>query len=857
MNQSATHTTRQIVTTRARWFGLVVAGLLLTLLLAACGGSGQQPTSTPIPAEPPTNTPVPNLATPVPSTKPELGVLWEQIVERGSIRVGTSADYPPFEFYTENFQLDGFDIALMRAIGEELDLEVEFTDMAFDGLGDAANLGQIDVAIAAISVTPQREEYFDFSHIYFVSEDAYLAADASTSPINSIEDLAAYRVGVQSGSIFHDVLEDALVSTGLMSETDLFVYQLIDQSFIDLREGRVDVIVMDKEPALLTAQTEGFEVIGQGLRRELYAIGMPEGQNTLRTRINQALLTLIDQGFLAKLAKQYMDLEVHELPVLPTPTPEPVNPTVTPAPPPTACQNGMAWVADLSYDDNNMKNPPVLQPGEPFQKGWRVRNTGTCTWDSSYSLNYVRGNQNGAQMNGQPAAVQGTVAPGATYDIYVDLVAPLRPGTYQGFWQMRSGQGAFFGQTVYVGIRVPASATPTPVATQTPSADIKFWADSTNLNQGQCTNLHWDVQNVKEVYLYEDGQNWQNQGVAGKGDRQVCPPQTTNYNLRVVKSDNSVETRRLTIQVQGGNAPVISHYTVDPPAIQLGQCVNISWDVTGNVSTVKLTRDGASLWNGAPFRGSYSDCPPQAGSVGYGLEATGSGGTNRTTKHITVSTTAPTMTPSPGPVIYNFSVTPTEIQANDCVGIAWSTGGSTSKVTLKRNGQTVQDNAGLNGQEQDCLGAPGTYNYQLVASDNKGQTETQDVNVQVVQAQPPTATPAPQPTDTPAPQPTATPAPQPPTIIFFAITSDGTNQVSQINAGECVILTWRFEGQDLAYSQITRNGEQIVSDPQMEGGQNDCPPVGRMNYQLKVDSEFGGSATREAVLEVIDPAAQG
>ena len=640
------------------------------------------------------------------------------------------------------------------------------------------------------------KQNFDFSQIYFVSDDAYLAADASVGPINSIEDLANYHVGVQSGSIFHDTLEDALVTTGLMPETNLFVYQLIDQSFKDLREGRIDVVVMDKQPAQLAAQTEGFEVVSEGLSREHYAIGMAKGQNTLRTRINQALLTVVDQGLIPRLAKQYMDLESQELPVLPTPTPVPDNPTPTPVPPPTACQNGMAWVADLNYDDNNMKNPPVLQPGEAFQKGWRIRNTGTCTWDNSYSLNYVRGNQNGAQMNGQPVSVQGTVAPGATSDIYVDLVAPLRPGTYQGFWQMRNGQGAYFGQTVYVGIRVPASATPTPWPTQTPSADIKFWADSTNLNQGQCTNLHWDVQNVKEVYLYEDGQNWQNHGVAGKGDRQECPHQSTNYNLRVVKNDNSVETRRLTIYVQAGNAPVISHYTVDPPAIQLGQCTTVRWEVTGNVTKVKLTRDGSTLWDGAPFRGNYEDRPPQSGSIGYGLEATGPGGTNRTTKYITVSDTSPTLTPSPGPVIYNFTVNPTEIQANACVGIAWSTGGGTAKVTLKRNGQTVQDNAGLSGQEQDCLAAPGTYNYQLIASDNKGQTETQDVNVQVVQTQPPTATPAPQPTDTPVPQPTNTPAPQPPTIIYFAITSDGNNQVSQINAGECVVLTWRFEGQD-------------------------------------------------------------
>ena len=105
MNQSATPTTRQNVVTRARWLSLLVAGLLLTLLLAACGGSGQQPTSTPIPAEPPTNTPNPNLASPVPNTKPELGVLWEQIMERGSIRVGTSPTTPLLNIMTKTSNL--------------------------------------------------------------------------------------------------------------------------------------------------------------------------------------------------------------------------------------------------------------------------------------------------------------------------------------------------------------------------------------------------------------------------------------------------------------------------------------------------------------------------------------------------------------------------------------------------------------------------------------------------------------------------------------------------------------------------------------------------------------------------------
>jgi hypothetical protein len=101
-----------------------------------------------------------------------------------------------------------------------------------------------------------------------------------------------------------------------------------------------------------------------------------------------------------------------------------------------ACLDGMAWVADLSYDDQGMTAPPVMFPGQPFQKSWRVQNIGTCTWDSSYFFAFARGSAPGAAMGGTPVNVRGTVAPGETYDVAVDLVAPLLPGVYQGLWEV-------------------------------------------------------------------------------------------------------------------------------------------------------------------------------------------------------------------------------------------------------------------------------------------------------------------------------------------------------------------------------------------------------------------------------------
>ena len=217
-----------------------------------------------------------------------------------------------------------------------------------------------------------------------------------------------------------------------------------------------------------------------------------------------------------------------------------------------------------------------------------------------------------------------TVAPGQTYDFSVNLTAPTTPGVYQGFWQMRNPAGTPFGETIWVGIRVPAPPQPTAAPTQTPVPNISFTVNSTNINQGQCVTFQWSVTNVQAVYFYADGQNWQNNGVAGQGSSTQCPTQTTTYYLRVVQNDGTVETRAITIYVTPvANAPQITQFSLNPSTLQVGQCLTIQWNVSGDVTTVQVLRNNASLWDGAPIRGSMQDCPPGAGQMTYTLVATG------------------------------------------------------------------------------------------------------------------------------------------------------------------------------------------------------------------------------------------
>ena len=126
-----------------------------------------------------------------------------------------------FEYYTDEFTLDGFDIALMNAIADELGIDVEYQDIVFDGLGGALQLGQIDVAISAISRTPERDAVIDFSNTYFVSSDAILAWNLPTDEITEVEQLAPLTVGVQAGSVYENWLQDTLVDTELMPSQNL------------------------------------------------------------------------------------------------------------------------------------------------------------------------------------------------------------------------------------------------------------------------------------------------------------------------------------------------------------------------------------------------------------------------------------------------------------------------------------------------------------------------------------------------------------------------------------------------------------------------------------------------------------
>ena len=578
--------------------------------------------------------------------------------------VGTSADYPPFESFTNRFTLDGFDIALMKDISARIGLQLEFRNIAFEGLGGALQLNQINAAISAISVTPEREQQFAFSDIYWIGSEGILGQPGvEMAPITQVEQLIGQRIGVQSGSVYQKWAQTTLVDTGLIPQSSLYSYVTIDLAVNDLITQNLDLVILDAGPANKFAEQGSASLVGEGLSQQRYAIGLRPECTELRQAINQALVQSQNDGTLSALAQQYLNLQPDEIQPVPTPLPPTPIPTAAPVIPtatsqPTACIDGLALVKDLTYPDNNMTTPAQLPPGTPFQKGWRIRNTGTCTWDNRYFLSYATGNSPYARMGGQETSIIGTVQPGATYDLYLNLVAPVVPGVYQGWWQMVNPQFQPFGERLSVGIVVP----PNNPATPTPAPD----------------------------------------------------------------------------------APTVYRFVVNPTQIQVGQCVQIGWEVYGNVSGVNIFRNGNPIWVDGPSIGTLQDCPVEAGQVAYEIQANGPGGTARADQFVTVlEETPPTATPAPQPPpqIFTFNVQPASILLSECVNIDWSIGGTLDDVRLLRDGQTILDGAPNMLQISDCPTRAGQVVYRLEAV-GAGQTDSEERSVSVSELPP---TPAPPP----------------------------------------------------------------------------------------------------------------
>lgn len=225
-----------------------------------------------------------------------------ELITDGTLTVGTDTPYPPFEFGKAP-DYDGFNIDMVNAIAEKLDLETDFQDTAFDTIFTDVAQGKFDMVASASTITPEREKVVAFSDPYYSAQQALLVPDGSD--IATVEDLAGLTVAAQDGTTGKSYAED---------ETDASTVQGYPNgpaAIAALKGGQVDATIIDQpvaQDAIDKGQT-GFEVATTIPTGELYGLAMSKNSPELLKAVNGALADLKKDGGLDEIYQKWFKID--------------------------------------------------------------------------------------------------------------------------------------------------------------------------------------------------------------------------------------------------------------------------------------------------------------------------------------------------------------------------------------------------------------------------------------------------------------------------------------------------------------------------------------------------------------------
>jgi polar amino acid transport system substrate-binding protein len=219
----------------------------------------------------------------------------------GKVRVATDATFPPFETVDENTkQVTGFDVDLMNAIATKAGFEVEWTNINFDAVLSGISQCQYDAAIAAITITPERQQNALFSDPYINAGQIVTVRKDNTS-INSQADLSGKTAGAQIGTT------GAIEIQNIQGAT-LKTYDTYDLAFLDLINGQIDAVVADYPTALgfVGKNADKLKTVGDVFTNESYGIAVCKNKADLLKKINDALAALKSDGTVQQLEQKWL-----------------------------------------------------------------------------------------------------------------------------------------------------------------------------------------------------------------------------------------------------------------------------------------------------------------------------------------------------------------------------------------------------------------------------------------------------------------------------------------------------------------------------------------------------------------------
>jgi ABC-type amino acid transport substrate-binding protein len=208
-------------------------------------------------------------------------------IEPGILTVGSDIPYKPFEFGQPPYE--GFDVELVNAIAEKLDLEAEFVKTPFDTIFRDVAQGKFDMVASAATITPEREKQVAFSDPYFAADQALVVTE--DSDIETVDDLADRTIGAQLGTTGEQYADDET------DAADVRTYDLVDDAFQALNSGQIEAAIIDF-PVAAEAQNagEGIVVAETIPTEESYGFAFAKNTPELVDAVNGALAEVKADG---------------------------------------------------------------------------------------------------------------------------------------------------------------------------------------------------------------------------------------------------------------------------------------------------------------------------------------------------------------------------------------------------------------------------------------------------------------------------------------------------------------------------------------------------------------------------------
>ncbi len=217
------------------------------------------------------------------------------------LRVATEPTFAPFEFQKEGSdEFSGFDMDLIRAIGKRMGYKVEIANMGFDALIPALNTGNIDVAIAGMSITEERKQAVGMSDPYYTS-GLIVMVKKDNNDIKSVDDLVGKRIAAQIGTT-------GAAKANSIKDAKVTEFNTNTESAMELTNGGVDAVINDSPVIgyyLAQGGSEVAKTVGDVMEAEQYGIAVKKDNAKLLEEINKTLAEMKKDGEYDKIYKTW------------------------------------------------------------------------------------------------------------------------------------------------------------------------------------------------------------------------------------------------------------------------------------------------------------------------------------------------------------------------------------------------------------------------------------------------------------------------------------------------------------------------------------------------------------------------